>query len=409
MQQKAAVVIGGGLIGTCCAIELQRRGIDTLIVDPAAEMRPASWGNAGHIAVEQVEPLASPTMLRNFWRQLYWRGGPVSLPPRQIGAWLPFALRFVAATRRFPAGKAALSALVAGALPAWRALLADADAADLLIEEGHYLVWESEAAAARSHVFWAKADTGEVSLREASADELARIRHGLAGGLRFCGSGHIADPGALANALERRFESLGGRRLRATAKLVPGSDRVAVNAGDTLMDPDIVLVAAGVASKKLMAAAGHEVPLIAERGYHIQLEAPDWPADLPPVVFEERAMIATRFSSGLRLAGFFEFAAPDAPADPRKWRRLRAHARALGLPLEGEVTEWTGARPTLPDYLPAIGRSRRASNLFYAFGHQHLGLTLAAVTGRAVGALAVGERPDIGLAPFGIERFGRKA
>lgn len=409
MQREAAVVIGGGLIGTCCAIEFQRRSIPTLIVHPADEMRPASWGNAGHIAAEQVEPLASPAMLSTFWRQLYWRGGPVSLPPRQIGAWLPFALRFAAATRRFPAGKAALAALVAGALPAWRTLLAEADASDLLIENGHYLVWESEAAAQRGRAAWAKADTGDVTLREATADELARIGSGLAGGLRFSGSGHIADPGALAEALERRFEALGGRRLRATAELVPAGDRVIVKAGDTLIASDIVLVAAGVGSKPLMAAAGHKVPLIAERGYHIQAPAPDWPADLPPVVFEERAMIATRFRSGLRIAGFFEFAHPGAPPDPRKWRRLRSHAAALGLPLEAPAAEWMGARPTLPDYLPAIGRSRRRANLFYAFGHQHLGLTLAAITGRAVGALVAGDRPDIGLAPFGIERFGRAA
>jgi D-hydroxyproline dehydrogenase len=408
MQREAAVVIGGGLIGTCCAIELQRRGIATLIVDPAAEIRPASWGNAGHIAVEQVEPLASPAMLRNFWRQLYWRGGPVSLPPRQIGTWLPFALRFAAATRRFEAGKKALSAVIGGALPAWRSLLAEAESSDLLIEDGHFLVWENEAAAARGRSTWARVDTGAVTVRDATAHELARIPPNLAGGVRFCGSGHIADPGALTHALERRFEALGGRRLRAAAQLVSGK-RVLVEASGTTIDPDIVLVAAGVASKPLMAAAGHKVPLIAERGYHIQLEAPDWPADLPPIVFEERSIIATRFRTGLRLAGFFEFTGPDAPPDPRKWHRLKRHARAIGLPLDGPVSEWTGARPTLPDYLPAIGRSRRASNLFYAFGHQHLGLTLAAVTGRAVGALAAGEAPKIGLEPFGLERFGRAA
>jgi D-hydroxyproline dehydrogenase len=126
---------------------------------------------------------------------------------------------------------------------------------------------------------------------------------------------------------------------------------------------------------------------------------------MPPVVFEERSMIVSRFNSGLRAAGFVEFAHADTPADPRKWQRLRAHAADLRLPLQSPVQEWMGARPTLPDYLPAIGRSRRANNLLYAFGHQHLGLTLAAVTGELIGCLAAGETPRVALEPFALERF----
>jgi D-amino-acid dehydrogenase len=132
------------------------------------------------------------------------------------------------------------------------------------------------------------------------------------------------------------------------------------------------------------------VPLIAERGYHLHTPHTDWPADMPPIVFEERAMLVTRFRSGMRAAGLFEFGRADSPADPGKWLRLRHHLDALGVDFGSPVTSWMGARPTLPDYLPAIGWSRRAENLFYAFGHQHLGLTLAAITGERVADLAFG-------------------
>jgi D-amino-acid dehydrogenase len=116
-------------------------------------------------------------------------------------------------------------------------------------------------------------------------------------------------------------------------------------------------------------------------------------------------MIVTRFRSGVRVSGYVEFAASDRPADAGKWRRLRAHVSALELPLEPPGRAWMGARPTLPDYLPAIGRSRRAVNLLYAFGHQHLGLTLAPVTGELVAALALGGSPAVSLRPFDLERF----
>lgn len=116
-------------------------------------------------------------------------------------------------------------------------------------------------------------------------------------------------------------------------------------------------------------------------------------------------MIVTRYAGCVQAASFVEFVGIDTPPDPAKWARLEAHVAALGLPLRPPFTRWSGARPTLPDYLPAIGRSAHAGNLLYAFGHQHLGLTLAAVTGESIAALAEGSVPPIDLAPFGLQRF----
>ena len=117
-------------------------------------------------------------------------------------------------------------------------------------------------------------------------------------------------------------------------------------------------------------------------------------------------MIVTGFESGLRAASFVEFNHQDAAPDPRKWARLRQHVGDLGLPFEGEgaakIQEWMGTRPTLPDYLPAIGHSDKAGNLYYAFGHQHLGLTLGPVTGEIVTDMIMsGRAPEA----FGLSRF----
>src|SRR3546814_15606922 len=110
-------------------------------------------------------------------------------------------------------------------------------------------------------------------------------------------------------------------------------------------------------------------------------------------------MIVTRFADTVQAASFVEVLSPDAPPDPRKWDRLERHVRELGLPFTRSFTRWMGARPTLPDSLPALGRSRRVCNLVYAFGHQHLGLTLATVTGQPVRALIEQQRTTADLAP----------
>lgn len=411
-----AIVVGGGAVGLCCALNLQSRGINTLVVDRTSTRRGASWGNAGHIACEQVEPLASAATIRSLPRRFFWRGGALSLPPREVAAWLPFSLRLLAASRpqRFARGKAALKAILAAAMPAWRRLAEAAGACHLLIEDGHFIVWQSPESAAAGRAAWARTDTGTAHFRDATDAELARIsKHvaaPIAGGIRFTGTASIADLGALARALDDAFARAGGRQRCAEVhrvEIADGAASVLLDDGERLA-ADAVVVAAGFESGRLLAPLGHAVPIIAERGYHIQSAGTGWPEDLPPVVFEDQSMIVTRFRSGLRAASFVEFGGGGSLPDPRKWARLRTHVAALGLPFSLPGEEWAGARPTLPDYLPAIGRSRRAANLFYAFGHQHLGLTLAPATGEAIAALVAGEAPDLDLSPFDIQRFQKR-
>lgn len=408
----SAIVIGNGVVGLACALALQRRGVMTTIIAPDEPWRGASWGNAGHIAVEQVEPLASPAALRSFSRRLFMRGGAVALPPRAIATWLPFALRLARASTpaRFARGKIALSAILADAMPAWRRLLADAGAADLLSEAGHLVVWANAATAAAGLARWRAADIGTARIEAVRPAELAELqglmRTPIVGAIRFYGSGQITDAARLGEVLHARFRALGGRQLYARAVGVAGRAGATVTLDDgTALTADLALVAAGAASAALLAPLGCKVPLIAERGYHIESAATDWPAGTPPVVFEDRSMIVTRFAHGLRAASFVEFAPAALPPDPRKWARLNAHVRALGIGFDAPVGEWMGARPTLPDYLPAIGRLTGEPAIAYAFGHQHLGLTLAAVTGEVVAALVLGEAAAIDLAPFDLGRF----
>jgi glycine/D-amino acid oxidase-like deaminating enzyme len=425
LTPTTAVVVGAGIIGLACATELQRRGIATAMLDPAVHdpaladpamlthpLRGASWGNAGHLATEQVEPLASPRSLASLPRRLFSRGGAAAFPPRDIGAWLPFGIRLLRAARpgRFIAGTAAMRSLLADALPAWRRLATASGCETLLVEDGHYIVWESAAGARTGRNYWASSDIGGASFRDMTQEEVSRIATLIgripAGGLRFSGTARVRDPGELHESLTRNFTDRGGTLRRASIAGIETRELRAslrLESGETLA-PDLIVVAAGVGSAALLRPLGHRAPIIAERGYHIQAQTGDWP-DMPPVVFEERSMIVSRFNSGLRAASFVEFARASTPPDPRKWQRLRAHAADLRLPLQSPVQEWMGARPTLPDYLPAIGRSRRANNLLYAFGHHHLGLTLAAVTGELIGSLASGEPPRVALEPFALERF----
>ncbi len=410
-QSRHVLVIGAGVVGHACALALQARGWRVTLTDPDRAGLAASWGNAGHIATEQVEPLASLAVLRSAARRHYAFGGALDIRnPVQLAPWILRYLR-ACAPRRFEAGREALRGLLADALPAWRRLAAAVQAPQLLCETGHWVCWESAGSAKRGRRGWRSADIGTAGFADLAEDRLeslrTRLRAPLAGAIAFEGTAQIADPVALSGALAAQFARNGGeRRFDRIDALIERDGRVHARSADGVTpEADAILVCAGVRSRELMASIGVTAPLVAERGYHLQWRDHEWP-ELPPVVFEDRSMIVTRFESGLRVASFVEYAAVDAPPDPGKWRRLHEHVRQVGIPVHGEPVQWFGARPTLPDYLPAIGRSARHRSLYYAFGHQHLGLTLAAITGEMVGGLMAGA-DGAGSEAFAIERFGR--
>jgi len=397
---RSVVVIGGGIVGLCVALALQERDFAVMVFDRRDAIAPPSWGNAGRLAVEAVEPLSSLATLRSLPTSLFSRGGPVAFPPAAIASWLPFGLRLLAAStpRKFSHGTQALSALLAQAIPAWRRRLSTSDASDLLVEAGHYSIWEDAASCARGRAAWQR-HSGAATPMEMPGSEMARLRGLLrapiADALKFGGTASIADPGELMARLQAAFVR-GGGSLQHRPLSVAQASRMG----------DRVVVAAGVESAGLLAPLGHAVPMIAERGYHLQQADPAWPNDIPPIYFEDRTIVVTRFRAALRMTSFVEFTTKDAPPDARKWARLRQHAKELGLPFDDRATQWLGARPTLPDYLPAIGRSSKQPGVFYAFGHQHLGLTLAAITGELLAAIVGDEPAAIDLHPFGMDRFG---
>jgi D-amino-acid dehydrogenase len=408
------LVIGAGILGLSTALALQDRGLTVTLVDDAPLVPPASWGNAGHIAVEQVEPLASPSTLRGVPGRLLATDDALSLPLRDIRHWLPFGIRLALASRSAPfrRGTVALKGLIAQAMPAWERLVIALEQPGLLKQDGHYVLWDTPQSAAAGLARWQASDTGTTKFRVINAEEAEQIRPLLgrnpAGGIRFQGSGHIDSHDRLFQAMREKIRARGGQIVRGRAVHLPVTDgRATARLADgTWLAADGIIVTAGVASRPLMEGLGHTVPMIAERGYHLHAEPGDWPADLPPLVFEDRSLIVTRFADYLRCSSFVEFSHPDSPADPQKWERLRGRVRVLGLPFPLPAQQWVGCRPTLPDYLPAIGRSDRAGNLLYAFGHQHLGLTLGPISAELIAAMATFKAPALDLSPFDLDRFG---
>jgi D-amino-acid dehydrogenase len=410
---EPVAVVGAGVIGVACARALQRAGRPVLLLDPALPGMLCSFGNAGHIAIEQIRPLARPDILGAVPRMLAAPRGPLTLRWRGVPELLPWLMRFAAATypRRVAAGTTALSSLLGTALADWRAELDSAGLASLLQWNGALSVMETPQGVASAAAEGAILAEHGVRFEDLPGPETARRLPGLArvpaGGRYFPDAAHAVEPYRLVRDLAACFAGDGGEILQqpATGFRREGGRIAAVSTPSGERAVESIVLAAGLATASLGRMLGLSLPLTAERGYHAMLPLDSLPVPLP-VSFAERGFVITPMEHGIRLAGTVEFGAVRRAPDWDRAEILVEHARQLFGRSPDATARWQGDRPTLPDYLPAIGRASQIGNLVVAAGHQHLGLTLAATTGRIVASLLSGQDPGIDLRPFDPARFG---
>ncbi|HSY07073.1 MAG TPA: FAD-binding oxidoreductase [Steroidobacteraceae bacterium] len=408
-EQGAVAVIGAGVIGSAVAYALARENRSVLLIDRAEPgMGGASYGNAGHIAAELIEPFPSPQLLFGFWRELFALNGPLDIPMRHWPKFAPWAARFAAAAFRRRENAAQLAALVKPACATLARWLQELGRPQLLQRNGHYEIWLHRHAQRRAHAQAQAMQRLSVSTAPAPAALLAAARTAAgaahAGGLWFSDSAHVIDPLEIVRTFAAGAAARGVRIRRAEVSAVRArAGRVEVDAGEQSVVVDAAVVCAGAWSASLLAPLGLSVPLESVRGYHVEL--PEQPPLIDaPIAYSREEVIVTPMAGRLRATSYMEFLPPGAPADPRKPARLRKNLRALGYRCELAGPSWVGARPVLPDYLPGIGRVPGTA-ICYAIGHHHVGLTLAALTADLVADLVAQRPPRLPLGAFDLQRF----
>jgi D-amino-acid dehydrogenase len=403
-------VIGAGVVGLACVFHLRADGHEVMVIDPAPDGDKCSWGNAGAIAVTEVVPAAVPGM---FWRVPGWLLdplGPLALRPAHLPRMLPWlrALARASRPRQVERIAAALASLLdrvyADVCPMLEALSLSGD----LHRAGALTVYRSLAALRADREEWALKRRHGIACEDISGEAARALEPalgpGIAAGVVTPAWSHVSDPKTIWAALlaDARRHGVAVRAGTAADLRAPG--RLRLRDGVEL-PCDAVVVAAGAWSASLARQAGDLVLLESERGYNVTVPTPGV-ALSREVIFAEQKFVATPLSIGLRIGGAAEFAGLDAKPNYARSRALAQLGASYlpGLSLEGG-TAWMGQRPATPDSLPVLGASPRRKDVFYAFGHGHLGLTLAATSGRLIADQLAGRAAPLDLAPFSAARF----
>ncbi|PYC19378.1 FAD-dependent oxidoreductase [Pseudomonas jessenii] len=390
-------VVGAGIIGVACALRLARQGLRVVVIDQQQPGHGASFGNAGHLATEQVFPIADASILKRLPAMLMDPMGPLRLDWKYLPRALPWFTRLLLNLRPAPFQNtvAGLRALNESSLQAWQRLLADIQRPDLLKIDGSLLVFERPESRQAIQTLQARMHQQQVPVdywqAAAIRDTAPQLSEQIQGGLFFPRTGHFIDPYRVVCELVEAAKASG---VSFVQQEVQGGyvqeHGVSLITGSGGLTASRVLIACGAHSASLTAGlTGKKVPLDTERGYHLML--PQEHDRLPfPVTSLERKFIMTPMSEGLRLAGTVEFAGLEKPASmERAWQLHRLSQGLFRKDLSADAaTPWMGFRPSLPDSLPVIDQVCEGKVLL-AFGHQHLGLTQAAVTAEMVVRMAV--------------------
>lgn len=413
MFELSIVVVGAGVVGASVALALQRDGHQVTLVDREAPCAGASFGNAGAIVDRSCVPTAMPGIALDALRMLGNPLAPLSIRPAYLHKALPWLIRFVLESRRSRVAENAtnLHAISSRSIAGWRELTDGTNLSGLLREGGWLEVYETShsfaATLGRREIMDAQCapydilDAGDI--RDLEPHLAAVFEHGIL--RRNCL--WVSNPQRMVTGMVDLLVAQGGTFCRFDAQSIDiGNEQIVRDGSGTSIDANKVVIAAGAWSKSLAGQAGDKLPLEAERGYHIMLGTRNSRLLSRPVLNGESSFVLVPMESGLRMTCQVELAGVNGAADYRRIRRMLPLAKKMVPEIDAtEESVWMGCRPSLPDSLPVIGFARRSKNILYAFGHQHLGMTLGPSTGLIIADLIAGRDPGIDLAPYRPDRY----
>lgn len=408
------VIVGAGIVGLTIAAYLQREGHKVTLIDRKGIANEASFGNAGGIAISDILPMASPRMLHKAPKWLLDPLGPLSIRPEYLPKILPWLFRFWRASWKDQYDTSIVSqvAMMQLAGKEFNSFIHKTpNLLSFVRNDGALHVYESQAELDAERKFWELRQQHGIEVVYLRKDEIADYQPGftdeISAGAFVPQWQCVNNPHQYANTVWQHVAQNGATLIESEVKrLQPSDGGTTITLADGReLNADRLIIAAGAWSHKLTAQLGDTIPLETERGYNTTL--PAGALDLKRhVVFESHGFLLTPLADGIRVGGAVEFAGLDAAPNYKRSELMLAKAKRFLPELKTENgVQWMGFRPSLPDTRPVIGRATKANNVFYAFGHGHLGLTQSTPTARLVSDLIAQRTPSIDLQNFRPDRF----
>ena len=404
-------VIGAGIQGICNALFLQKKGFKVTLFDRDELGNSASYGNAGHFSPYASVPLNRPDVIADIPAMLASSRGPLALKWNYVHKMIPWFLRFLlnCSERKMMHTAKNMHQILDLALPAFDELFEEIELNGLVENKGIIYVWNDQNLKSRELEIKIRKELG-VKQQLLSPKDIHDLEPNIKpfyhGGVFYDYARHTRNPKKILLKLFDNFLKKGGKFLKLNIKDINFDDDKPVIRSETQRFIfDKLVISCGVFSKRLTDKLHENIPMDTERGYHVHFKGFDHLISRP-VVYANRGFGMTPMEQGLRVVGTVEFGGLDNPLSKSRIKNLIMNAKDMLDGLPEHEDEWLGFRPTLPDYLPVLGPSKNYKNVFYSFGHHHLGWTLGAISGKIVSKMISNENTNLNLSAYSSSRFG---
>ena len=386
VNQKKIAVIGAGIVGLSTAYYLQKAGCQVILIDKQAMGTGTSRGHASMIANYGVPGINQPQVWQQLPRYLFSKSSPIAIQWSKIGKLTPWLIQFLKNCNTTSMKKTAshTSSLLKSALPNYQELLKEVGAQNLITHRGVLYVWIDPRQQPNSSQINIRSESGVEQIK-LSGEEIRELEPNLSsqiqGGWHFPKAHHTLDPDLILEKVYQGFLSRGGQFQKEEVSAIhPEEDSTQINNSNY----DQVVVCTGAFSKSLVKQVeGQFIPLETERGYHIEFIEKQQLLSRPTSLVES-GMYLTPLNNRLRAVGTVELGGLHSEISQARIDYIARDAKRLLPLLQDYQNPWLGYRPTMPDCLPVLGRSPKFKNIFYAFGHNHLGWTLGPTTGKLI-------------------------
>ena len=411
MQKFKVAIIGAGIQGVCNALFLQKKGFDVTLFDRDEPGNAASYGNAGHFSPYASVPLNRPDVVTDVPSMLMSTRGPLALKWNYVPKMIPWFYKFLSNCSKNKMMHTAkyMHQILNLSLPAFDELFDDIDISGLIENNGILYVWNKQNLKSRNLEIKIREDLGvkqQILNKKEIHDLEPNLKPFYYGGVFYDYARHARNPKKILIKLFENFTQKGGKFLKLNVKNLEFDEKKPViKSEDQKFIFDKLVIACGAFSKRLTDKLHEKIPLDTERGYHVHFKGYDHLISRP-VVYSNRGFGMTPMEQGLRVVGTVEFGGLDNPLSKNRIKNLILNAKEMLDGLPEHKDEWLGFRPTLPDFLPVIGPSKNYENIFYCFGHHHLGWTLGAISGKIVSKMISNENTNLDLKPYSSLRFG---
>ena len=405
-------VIGAGIQGICISLNLIKKGFNVTLIDrddPGKES--ASYGNAGHFSHYASVSNNRPDILVDVPSMLLSSTGPLALKWNYVPKMLPWFLQFIknCSKKKMMHTTKYMHQILDLALPAYDELFEDIDVSGLVESKGIIYFWTNKDLKSRELEISIRKELG-IKQQLLSPHEIhdlePHIKQIYHGGVLYPNARHTRNPKKILLKIFDLFIKRGGHFEKKNVQSISFSEdnKPIINTDLNFFKFDKAVIACGAFSKKITDKLDEKIPMETERGYHVHFKGHDHLLSRP-VIFLNRGFGITPMDPGLRVVGTVEFGGLDNPPSKKRILNLVNSARYLFPELSEHYDEWLGFRPTLPDFLPVIGPSKNYKNVFYCFGHHHLGWTLGAISGKIVSKMISNENTNLNLEPYSSKRF----